>query len=165
VGVSNDTVLELEQITASEDGGPLIGCRLRRRPTSGGRALRAIDLPPVRPPAHNASGAVWFQAPTRPELVCVDAIGGVRRVRADIDCRAYTPPATIPDNFDVGQFEAREVRRLRAAFFGGWFDEDGAQHPFISGVEFTAVELRGAFPATQVVAHPDTLFGRRWDSL
>jgi hypothetical protein len=162
-------LLELDQRRAAGHAGPITGHRLVLRPTSGGRALPGLDLPAVEPLAHNADGAVWFRTRTGPELVCVEATGEVRRVPIDLDCRAHAPPATIPDGLDVDRFETAQVELLRGDLFGTWIDDDGRQYPFIDGVEPVSVDLRLAFPSTQVVVlfraatHPGVLFGRRWD--
>jgi hypothetical protein len=169
VGLSDGMLLELEEGRATRRGGPVVGCRLLRRPTSRGRALPAVDLPAVDPLAQTSDGDTWFLVSNRPELVCVNTAGVVRHVAIELDCRPYAPEATVPDGVDLPGFETDEIEGLRAALLGGALDQHGRRHPFVSGIEFTTVELRGTFPATHAVAlfwaetHPGLLFGRRWN--
>jgi hypothetical protein len=93
----------------------------------------------------------------------------VTEVVLDLDSAPYVPPPAPPPGLDLAAYEAGVRDDLRTAFFGGWTSEDDSiVLPFIGGVTFESVELRGAFPETAVVAlfqsqeRPGVRFGRRW---
>jgi hypothetical protein len=71
-------------------------------------------------------------------------------------------------DFSHEKFEQDQLELLRGSFLGGWHTDDGSTRPFISGVSFDAVDLRGTFPDSSIVAlfhasdYPGIQFGRRW---
>ena len=93
---------------------------------------------------------------------------GLRELHIGIDCQPWVPEPQLPPGFDAAGFEQSQLGHLRGAFLGGWRAEDGAVTPFIEGVSFDTVELRGEFPDRQIVAlfhaqdRPGIQFGRRW---
>ena len=78
-------------------------------------------------------------------------------------CRGRSSPG-----LDAQQFEHDQLDRLRGAFLGGWGTPEGGTTPFIEGVTFDVIEVRGEFPDRVIVAlfhamdRPGIQFGRQW---
>ena len=114
-------------------------------------------------------GQVWLGNPGDGTLVAA-APGdtGLRELRISLDCRPWMPSPQLPAGFDSDQFEQAQLDRLRGAFLEGWHTSEGGTRPFIDGVTFGVIELRGEFPDRAVVAlfragdRPGIQFGRRW---
>ena len=119
--------------------------------------------------ARAREGEIWLADPGGSTLV-VAAPGrsGVRELRISLDCRPWMPRPQIPAGLDSQQFEHDQLDSLRGAFLGGWHTSEGGTRPFIEGVTFDSIDIRGEFPDRAVVAlfhaadRPGIQFGRRW---
>jgi len=149
--------------------GDRCGVVVRFVPVDGGDPLEAgpADLTPdvtVR----TGGGEVWFGNPAASMLTVAAPGTGVRELRIGIDCRPWMPQPQLPAGFDADRFEQSQLDQLRGSFLDGWHAEDGDVKPFIEGVSFDTVVLRGDFPDRQIVAlfrahdRPGIQFGRRW---
>ncbi len=114
-------------------------------------------------------GQVWLGNPGDGTLVAAaPGDAGLRELRISLDCRPWMPSPQLPAGFDSDQFEQAQLDRLRGAFLEGWLTSEGGTRPFIGGVTFGVIELRGEFPDRAVVAlfragdRPGIQFGRRW---
>ena len=114
-------------------------------------------------------GEVWLADPGGSILVAAaPGRSGVRELRISLDCRPWMPRPQLPAGLDAQQFEHEQLDRLRGAFLGGWHTSEGETTPFIEGVTFDAIDLRGEFPDAVIVAlfhaadRPGVQFGRRW---
>jgi hypothetical protein len=143
--------------------------RIMRLDRRLGRRVVMVDLPPLAEDTAAEGTVVWFRHRTRPTLVGLDVERAtVTEVVLDIDTAQFVAPAERPPGLDLDRYETEQRDGLRAAFFGGWEAEDGTRRPYIAGVTFESVELRGSFPETVVVAlfrsedRPGIRFGRRW---
>lgn len=119
--------------------------------------------------ARASGGEVWLANHCGSTLlVAAPGRAGVRKLRISLDCRPWMPRPALPAGFDPDQFEQSQLGGLRGAFLEGWLTSEGGTRPFIDGVTFDVVELRGEFPDRDVVAlfhaedRPGTQFGRRW---
>ena len=147
---------------------PRSGLLLRLVPVYGGEES-TISVPRVESRCLRQGKSLWFRSLRRPALVEVD-VGDrtVREIRMDIDCRPYVPLAVPPPGVDLKRYERNQLEDIRGSLLGGWCSQDGSRLPFIRGVTFQSVELRGEFPGSEVVAlfrsreRPGVLFGRRW---
>jgi len=162
----------IDRDRASPLGGRVVRCEAEcidlNEPS---RRFRA-ELPAVVEPfgvVLVADGQVWFVSDVADALVWLDPRSGATgtiAITAEID---GAPEPVAPTGLDLSDYERHELDGLRACFFGGWTDAAGVVAPFIQGIEFDAVELRGQFPESHVVAwfrardRPGTLFARRWD--
>ena len=78
------------------------------------------------------------------------------------------PRPQLPAGLNAQQFEHDQLDRLRGAFLGGWRTSGAGTGPFIEGVTFGLIELRGEFPDRVIVAlfhatdRPGLQFGRQW---
>jgi hypothetical protein len=143
---------------------------IRFLPADGGQPWTAGPAELGRYPLARASGGeVWLADPGGSTLVAA-APGrpGVRKLPVSLDCRPWMPRPELPAGLDSQQFEQDQLDRLRGSFLGGWRTSDGVTKPFIEGVTFDVVELRGEFPDAFIVAlfhaadRPGIQFGRRW---
>ena len=114
-------------------------------------------------------GEIWLAEPGSATIVtAAPGRSGVRELRVSLDCRPWMPPPQLPPGLDSQQFEHDQLDALRAAFLGGWHTSVGGTKPFIEGVTFDSIELRGEFPDRVIVAlfhaadRPGIQFGRRW---
>lgn len=114
-------------------------------------------------------GEVWLADPGGSTLVAAaPGRSGVRKLRLSLDCRPWMPRPQLPAGLDAQQFEQDQLDGLRGAFLGGWHTSEGGTRPFIEGVTFDAIDLRGEFPDGVIVAlfhatdRPGIQFGRRW---
>ncbi len=114
-------------------------------------------------------GEIWLADPGSSTLVAAaPGRSGVRELRISLDCRPWMPPPQLPPGLDSQQFERSQLDGLRDAFLGGWHTSERDTRPFIEGVTFDSVELRGEFPDRVIVAlfhaaaRPGIQFGRRW---
>jgi hypothetical protein len=114
-------------------------------------------------------GEVWLADPGGSTLVAAaPGRSGVRTLRISLDCRPWMPRPQLPAGLDAQQFEHDQLDRLRRAFLGGWGTLEGGTTPFLEGVTFDAIDLRGEFPDGVIVAlfhaaeRPGIQFGRRW---
>jgi hypothetical protein len=114
-------------------------------------------------------GEVWLADPGGSILVAAaPGRSGVRQLRISLDCRPWMPRPQLPAGLDAQQFEHEQLDRLRGAFLGGWHTSEDESTPFIEGVTFDAIDLRGEFPDAVIVAlfhaadRPGVQFGRRW---
>jgi hypothetical protein len=128
-----------------------------------------VDLPPLAEDTTVEGTVVWFRHRTRPTIVGLDVEQAtVPEVPLDLDTAPFVPTPAAPSGLDRDRYEAVQCDSLREAFFGGWVAEDGAQRPYIDGVTFESVEIRGSFPDTVIVAlfrsedRPGIRFGRCW---
>jgi hypothetical protein len=146
------------------------GAVVRFVPVDGGdpREAEPADLTPDTT-VWTGGGEVWFGNPGTSTLaVAAPGTSSLRELRIGIDCRPWMPQPQLPAGFDVDRFEQSQLDRLRESFLGGWHTEDGDMRPFIEGVSFDTVELRGHFPGRQIVAlfhaqdRPGIQFGRHW---
>jgi len=119
--------------------------------------------------ARTWGGEVWLADPGASTLIAAaPGRSGVRELRISLDCRPWMPRPQLPAGFDAQQFEDDQLDRLRGAFVGGWRGPEGGARPFIEGITFDVIELRGEFPDRDVVAlfhaagRPGIQFGRRW---
>ena len=119
--------------------------------------------------ARTWGGEVWLADPGGSTLVAAaPGRSGVCELPISLDCRPWMPRPELPAGLDSQQFEHDHLDRLRAAFLGGWRSSEGETKPFIEGVTFDSVELRGEFPGRVIVAlfhavdRPGIQFGRRW---
>ena len=117
-----------------------------------------------------SAGAVWIVAESRDAVVWVDPSSGTTgEIPIDVDIGPGAPTPTRPVGVDLDQFENAQLAALRASFQGGWTDEDGTEYPFIDGIDFDSIELRGGFPDSHIVARfralprPGISFARRWN--
>jgi hypothetical protein len=146
---------------------------VRLHPAGGGDAQEVVtsgSFSSDGPSARVSGGRVWLGTPWTASLTVVGpgppAATG-RELRVELDCRPWISRPEPPPGLDVRQFEQTQLERLSAELLGGWTDSDGQQLPLIRGVSFDALELRGAFPGTEVVAlfhgasRPGIQFGRR----
>jgi hypothetical protein len=139
-------------------------------PVDGGdpREAGPADLTPGTT-VRTGGGEVWFGNPGASTLT-VAALGtsSLRELHIGIDCRPWMPQPQLPAGFDAERFEQSQLDQLRGSFLDGWHTEDADMQPFIEGVSFGAVELRGHFPGRQIVAlfhaqdRPGIQFGRHW---
>lgn len=114
-------------------------------------------------------GQVWLGNPGDSALVAAGpGDASLRELRISLDCRPWMPQPQLPAGFDAHEFELAQLDRLRRAFLEGWLTSEGDTKPFIDGVTFDVIELRGSFPDRAVVAlfhagdRPGIQFGRRW---
>jgi hypothetical protein len=114
-------------------------------------------------------GEIWLAGPGSSTLLAAaPGRSGVRELRISLDCRPWMPRPQLPAGLDTQQFEHDQLDRLRAAFLGGWRTSEGSTEPFIEGVTFDSIDLRGEFPDAVIVAlfhaadRPGIQFGRRW---
>ncbi|MEX1008144.1 MAG: hypothetical protein WD271_09920 [Acidimicrobiia bacterium] len=118
-----------------------------------------------------SEGQTWFMSRSdQGALVWLDARDGTTSVLTIVCDLAENAPAPVPPTgVDLDQFEQQELEGMRASLLGGWRDQSGKTQPFLEGVEFERIELRGRFPDTQVVStfraadRPGILFARRWN--
>ena len=134
-----------------------------------GRPVVIVDLPPLADDTAVDGTVVWFRHRRRPTIVGLDVERAtVTQVVLDIATEPYVPPPVPPPGLDLDRYEAEQRDSLREVFVGGWVAEDGSRRPYIDGVTFESVELRGSFPDTVIVAlfrsenRPGIRFGRRW---
>ena len=114
-------------------------------------------------------GEAWLADPGA-SILAAAAPGrsGVRELRISLDCRPWMPRPQLPAGLDAQQFEHDQLYRLRGAFLGGWGTPEGGTTPFIEGVTFDVIEMRGEFPDRVIVAlfhamdRPGIQFGRQW---
>jgi hypothetical protein len=114
-------------------------------------------------------GEVWLADPGTSTLAAA-APGrpGLRKLRISLDCRPWMPRPQLPAGLDAQQFEHDQLDRLQGAFLGGWGTPEGDPTPFIEGVIFDVIEVRGEFPDRVIVAlfhavdRPGIQFGRQW---
>jgi hypothetical protein len=150
------------------DTGP--GTAVRFAPVDGG-APRDCQCPPVSPDAQvvAAAGEAWIGNPG--ESVLLVAAPGrdvARELPIGLDCRPWMTAPVPPPGFDPGRFDRDTLSALMGSLLGGWEDEDGSSRPLVEGVSIGPVELRGAFPDSEIVAmfqaagRPGIQFGRRW---
>ena len=143
---------------------------IRFRPADGGKPWTAGPAELGRYPlARTWGGEVWLADPGGSTLVtAAPGRPGVRELPISLDCRPWMPRPQLPAGLDSRQFEHDQLDGLRVAFLGGWRTSEGGTRPFIAGVTFDVVELRGEFPDAVVVAlfhavdRPGIQFGRRW---
>jgi hypothetical protein len=170
------TVLRL----GPQDAEPVLVQRMGRREPDpvtvvGGRVISldsvglSVDLPPLAEDTAVDGTVVWFRHESRPTIVGFDVERAtVAEMALDIDTEPFVPPPVPPPGLDLDRYEAEQRDSLREVFVGGWVAEDGSRRPYIDGVTFESVELRGSFPDTVVVAlfrsenRPGIRFGRRW---
>ena len=119
--------------------------------------------------ARARGGEIWLADPGASTLViAAPGRSGVRELRISLDCRPWMPRPQLPAGLDSQQFEHDQLDRLRGALLGGWQTSEGDTRPFIEGVTFDSIELRGQFPDAVIVAlfhavdRPGIQFGRRW---
>jgi hypothetical protein len=131
--------------------------------TAGGAELGHYAL------ARAWGGEIWLADPGASTLVAAaPGRSGVRELRISLDCRPWMLRPQLPAGLDPQQFERDQLDRLRGAFLGGWRTSQGGTRPFIAGVTFDVIELRGQFPEGVIVAlfhaadRPGIQFGRRW---
>ena len=117
-----------------------------------------------------SAGVVWLVAESPDAVVWVDPCSGTTgEIRVDVDIGPGAPEPTRTAGVDLDEFEAAQLAALRAGFGGGWTGEDGTEYPFIDGIDFDSVELRGRFPDSHIVARfrararPGIAFARRWN--
>jgi hypothetical protein len=120
-------------------------------------------------PVVASDGELWLRYEDPLRLVAVNVAEGSARVLDVVfDCTPMAPAPVPPPGIDLAAHESDQLDSLRSGLLEGWRAEDGSVLPFIEGVSFDAVELRGEFPNTEVVAlfcsdgHPGVRFGRRW---
>ena len=143
---------------------------IRFLPADGGQPWTAGPAELGHDPLARARGGeVWLAAPGGNTLVAAaPGRSGVRELRISLDCRPWIPRPQLPPGVDPQQFERGQLDRLRAAFLGGWRSPEGGTQPFIEGVTFDSIELRGQFPEGVIVAlfhaadRPGIQFGRQW---
>jgi hypothetical protein len=114
-------------------------------------------------------GQVWFGHPGGSTLTAAaPGDASLRELRISVDCGPWMPSPQLPAGLDPREFDQAQLDRLRGAFLGGWHTSEGGTEPFIDGVTFDVIELRGDFPDRAVVAlfhsedRPGLQFGRRW---
>lgn len=153
--------------TAGLAGGPVV---VRFIPAAGGEPW---ELGPADLFRHGMTVVreheVWFGNPGSGALtVAGPGDASLRELRITLDCGPWMPQPQLPDGLDQRQFDQAQLDRLRGAFLGGWHTSEGRTEPFIDGVTFDMIELRGDFPDRAVVAlfhsqdRPGIQFGRRW---
>ena len=153
--------------TAGLAGGPAV---VRFIPAAGGEPW---ELGPADLFRHGMTVVreheVWFGNPGSGALtVAGPGDASPRELRITLDCGPWMPQPQLPDGLDQRQFDQAQLDRLRGAFLGGWHTSEGRTEPFIDGVTFDMIELRGDFPDRAVVAlfhsqdRPGIQFGRRW---
>lgn len=146
---------------------------VRFLPVDGGDPS-AVPVPvPVPGPWPDAEakvqdGQVWVGRPGDAALMVVTPGNpSARELRVALDLRPWISRPQLPPGLDARQFEQSQLDRFRKDYLGGWQGEDGEIRPLIEGVSFEAIELRGAFPGSEVVAlfrssgRPRIQFGRR----
>lgn len=119
--------------------------------------------------ARARDGEVWLADPgSNSLLAAAPGRPGVRELRIGLDCRPWMPRPQLPAGLNAQQLERDQLDRLRGAFLGGWRTSEAGTRPFIEGVTFDLIELRGEFPDRVIVAlfhatdRPGLQFGRQW---
>jgi hypothetical protein len=114
------------------------------------------------------NGKVWLGNPGASMLMmAMPGMSSAREMPVRLDCRPWMPRPELPEGFDSVRFEQNRLEQLRGAFNLA-MPRQRAGRPFIQGIEFEDVEIRGQFPAREIVAvfHlrdcPQPRFGRRW---
>ncbi len=170
---------------------------VRFLPIAGGEP-RAVKLPGLGqhypgPQVRSRDSEVWFGNPGAGALmVAAPGRSGARNLDIKLDIRPWLPSPRLPDDVDPERFEQDQLDQFRLSFLGGPQDRPGDEdrtspvgrpdrpgemeepdqsaerEPFIAGVFFDSVELRGEFPDREVVAtfrasdRPGIRFARRW---
>jgi hypothetical protein len=163
-----------------QDAEPVLVQQMGRREPDpvtvvGGRVISldpdglSVDLPPLAEDTTVDGMVVWLRHGRRPTIVGLDVERAtVTEVMLDVDTEPYVPPPVPPPGLVLDRYETEQRDSLRESFVGGWVAEDGSRRPYIDGVTFESVELRGGFPDTVIVAlfrsenRPGIRFGRRW---
>jgi hypothetical protein len=172
VAVVSRFVVDLAEPDADDaESDPADGSAvIRFLPTDGGGPWTAGPAELGRNVLARARGGeIWLADPGASALVAAaPGRSGVRELPISFDCRPWMPRPELPAGFDSQQFEHDQLDRLRGAFLGGWQTSEGDTEPFIEGVTFDSIELRGQFPEAVIVAlfhaadRPGVQFGRRW---
>jgi hypothetical protein len=143
---------------------------IRFRPADGGEPWTAGTAELGRDVLARARGGeVWLADPRGSALViAAPGRSGVRELRISLDCRPWMLRPQLPPGLDSQQFEHDQLDRLRGALLEGRHTSEGDTKPFIEGVTFDSIDLRGGFPDGVIVAllhavdRPGIQFGRRW---
>jgi hypothetical protein len=143
---------------------------IRFLPADGGQPWTAGPVELGRGALARARGGeVWLADPGGSTLVAAaPGRSGVRELPISLDCRPWMPRPQLPAGLDSRQFEQDQLDRLRGGLLEEWQTSEGDTKPFIEGVTFDSIELRGQFPDAVVVAlfhaadRPGIQFGRRW---
>jgi len=144
---------------------------VRFLPISGGSPLdvEVLNLSHWIETVRVLDGEVWFYDEEGSGLIAVSPSNAAsRRIEVDIDCRPWMPEPEAPKGLDLQAHEREQLEFFQSALFGGWTVEESVTRPFITGVTFDSVQLREAFPDSQIVApfhsddRPGIQFGRRW---
>ncbi len=129
------------------------------------------------PEARVRDGEVWLGQPGASALtVAAPGRARARQLALALDIRPWMPSPQLPADLDPVRFEQGQLDLFRRWFLGGppdhperaCPDQPAGAEPFIDGVSFDAVELRGEFPGCEVVAtfraadRPGIRFARRW---
>jgi hypothetical protein len=149
-------------------------------PIDGGEH-RTVEAPGLSrypgPEVRACDGEVWLGNPGAGALtVAAPGRTHVRELALTLDIRPWMPRPLLPDDLDPVRFEQAQLDHFRRWFLGGPPDhperndpdQPAGAEPFIDGVSFDAVELRGEFPDCEVVAtfqaadRPGIRFARRW---
>jgi hypothetical protein len=173
VAVTGRFVVDLAEPDTADDpaADPSHGFAvIRFLPVDGGQPWTAGPADLGRYPLARAwGGEVWLADPGASTLAAAaPGRSGVRELRISIDCRPWMPRPQLPAGLDAPQFEHDQLDGLRGAFLGGWGTPEGGMRPFIEGVTFDVIEVRGEFPDRVMVAlfhamdRPGIQFGRQW---
>lgn len=149
-------------------------------PIDGGEH-RTVEAPGLGrypgPEVRARDGEVWLGNPGAGALtVAAPGRTRVRELALRLDIRPWMPRPQLPDDFDPVRFEQAQLGLFRRWLLGGppdhlegtGQDQPAGAEPFIEGVSFDAVELRGEFPDCEVVAtfraadRPGIRFARCW---
>jgi hypothetical protein len=144
---------------------------LRFVPVDGGDPSR-VPLPglDLRAQAKVADGQIWvWQGGDAALTVVTSATLSVRELQVELDCRPWMPLPQPPAGLDLREFEHSQLDRFSGLRTMTLVDDQGQVSPFIEGVSFDSVELRGVFPDSHIVTlvqssdHPRIRFGRQWN--
>jgi hypothetical protein len=172
VGVVEGLVADLTWQTPADDPYGRTSDRsavLRFLPVDGGEPSQ-VALPGLAlgAEARVQDGQVWISRRGEAVLrVVKPGDATARELRVTLDCRPWMRRPQPPADLDMREFERSQFDRFRSEMRSVHVDEQGRITPLIEGVSMDAVELRGTFPDSQLVAlfhsadRPAVQFGRR----
>ena len=172
VGVVDGRVADLSwQAPAAAPAGPAARrtATLRFLPVDGGEPSQV----PLAGLGYGAlakvrDGRVWIGQPGGSVLKVVTPDDpAARDLCLTLDCRPWMTRPQPAAGLDLSEFESGQLNRFRAELLSTRADDQGQITPLVDGLTIDAVELRGTFPDSQLVAlfhsadRPAVQFGRR----
>jgi hypothetical protein len=153
-GIIDGLVADLSWQVPARDPAAPPSAAVRFLPVAGGDPAE-VPLPGLEAGAEAKvrDGQVWAARYGDAVLrVITPGDPAARELRVTLDCQPWITPPQPPPGLELARFEQGQLDRFRGELGSTRVDEQSRVSPLIEGLSFDAIELRGTFPGSQLVA-------------